>query len=79
MNPAEYEVMARVEERVDLATMHPSLRGRLQIPVEPIDVDHLSTVCELVFLCLPHGPAGEMPADHLAGLGLGDEEESPAS
>lgn len=26
-----------------------------------------------------HGPAGEMPADHLAGLGLGDEEESPTS
>jgi N-acetyl-gamma-glutamyl-phosphate reductase len=53
-------LMARVEKRVDLATMHPSLRGRLQIPVEPIDVDHLSTVCELVFLCLPHGPAGEI-------------------
>ena len=53
-------LMARVEERVDLATMHPSLRGRLQIPVEPIDADHLSSVCELVFLCLPHGPAGEI-------------------
>ena len=26
-----------------------------------------------------HGPAGEMPADHLSGLGLGDEEESPVS
>ncbi len=24
-----------------------------------------------------HGPAGVMPPDHLSGLGLGDEEESP--
>ena len=26
-----------------------------------------------------HGPAGEMPADHLSGLGLGPEEESSPS
>lgn len=50
----------RVEEDLSLDDVHPSLRGRCAVPIVAADEDHLATQCDLVFLCLPHGPAAEL-------------------
>jgi N-acetyl-gamma-glutamyl-phosphate reductase len=53
-------LMARVEKPVRVATMHGALRGRCDVPVEPISIERLTEMADVVFLCLPHGPAGEL-------------------
>jgi N-acetyl-gamma-glutamyl-phosphate reductase len=71
INHPEAEItrlMARVEETADLAALHPALRARCEVPVQPIDEDALAAVCDVVFLCLPHGPAATC-ARRLAALG----------
>jgi N-acetyl-gamma-glutamyl-phosphate reductase len=53
-------LMARVEAPANLGAIHPPLRGRIDCPVIPIDLELLMRETDLVFLCLPHGPAAEM-------------------
>jgi len=51
---------ARVEKPIDVGSVHPALRGRLGVPIEAVSTEALAERCDLVFLCLPHGPAAEM-------------------
>ncbi|NUP91056.1 MAG: N-acetyl-gamma-glutamyl-phosphate reductase [Candidatus Sumerlaeia bacterium] len=53
-------LMARVDKPVPVASSHPGLRGRTEVPIVPLDGDRLASDCDLAFLCLPHGPAAEM-------------------
>jgi N-acetyl-gamma-glutamyl-phosphate reductase len=53
-------LMARVEEPIEVGGVHRGLRGRLDLPIEGISIEALTDRCDLVFLCLPHGPAAEL-------------------
>ncbi len=50
-------LMARLDEPLDVGDVHPTLRDRCDLKVIPIDEARLAEECELVFLCMPHGPA----------------------
>lgn len=59
-------LMARVDAPTDLAALHPALRRVCTRPVTTLDAQALADAADLVFLCLPHGPAAELAAPLLA-------------
>jgi N-acetyl-gamma-glutamyl-phosphate reductase len=55
-HPGAKLVMAtsRSDEAPEVAELHPSLRGRIDLACEPFDADKLASVAKVVFLGLPH-------------------------
>lgn len=50
-------LMARVEQPEPVAKYFPALRGVVELPIEPLNLDLLSERCDAVFLALPHTTA----------------------
>jgi N-acetyl-gamma-glutamyl-phosphate reductase len=53
----EVEITAltsRQEGRPPVSTIHPSLTGRLDLPLEDLGSDEIAERCDCVFSCLPH-------------------------
>ena len=42
------------EECAHVSEVFPPLRGRLDLPVEPVDLNKLSRIADVAFCCLPH-------------------------
>jgi N-acetyl-gamma-glutamyl-phosphate reductase len=55
-HPGAKVVMAtsRSDEAPEIAELHPSLRGRIDLACEPFDADKLASVAKVAFLGLPH-------------------------
>lgn len=53
---------SREESRPAIASLHPSLTGRLDLACEPFDADSLAKRVACAFLALPHGAAAEAAA-----------------
>lgn len=58
---------SRQEGRPHLATIHPSLTGRLDLHLEDIGPKEVAERCQAAFLCLPHAASAESAKALLAG------------
>ena len=70
-HPGAKVVMAtsRSDESPDVAELHPSLRGRIDLACEPFDADRLARVARVAFLGLPHTASLEVtPALRARGV-----------
>lgn len=66
-------LMARGEEPEPVENYFPSLRGLVETPVEPLDLEAMARRCDVVFLALPHTIAQEYAPKLLeAGVKLVD-------
>jgi N-acetyl-gamma-glutamyl-phosphate reductase len=76
VNHPEVEItclMARGEEPEPVTASFPSLRGLIDLEVEPTDAEAMATRCDAVFLCLPHTTAQEFAPTFLkAGVRIID-------
>jgi len=76
VNHPEVEItclMARGEKPEPVEVAFPSLRGLLDIDVEPTDPEAMAARCDAVFLCLPHTTAQEFASVFLdAGVRIID-------
>ncbi len=52
-------LMARGEQPEPVAVSFPSLRGMIDLDVEPTDAEAMAARCDVVFFCLPHTTAQE--------------------
>jgi N-acetyl-gamma-glutamyl-phosphate reductase len=50
---------SRQEGRPSVSAIHPSLTGRLDLPLEDAGPDVIAERCECAFLCLPHAASAE--------------------
>jgi N-acetyl-gamma-glutamyl-phosphate reductase len=50
---------SRQEGRPHVSTIHPSLTGRLDLPLEDLGPEAVAQRCECAFLCLPHAASAE--------------------
>lgn len=50
---------SRQEGRPAVSTIHPSLTGRLDLPLEDLGPEAIAQRCECAFLCLPHAASAE--------------------
>lgn len=50
---------SRAEDGKSLAEIHPSLVGRLDVPITMLDPQGLAQSCDVVMCCLPHGASAE--------------------
>ncbi|TWU43106.1 N-acetyl-gamma-glutamyl-phosphate reductase [Novipirellula aureliae] len=50
---------SRAEDGKSLAEIHPSLAGRLDVPIEMLDAQRIAKKCDVVMSCLPHGASAE--------------------
>jgi N-acetyl-gamma-glutamyl-phosphate reductase len=57
---------SRQEGRPSLATIHPSLTGRIDLRVEDPPVDEIAARADCVFSCLPHAASAEIAMKLLA-------------
>jgi N-acetyl-gamma-glutamyl-phosphate reductase len=62
-------VTSRQEGRPSIASVHPSLTGRLDLCLEDASPDAIAQRCDCAFLCLPHAASAEM-AKELLALGV---------
>ncbi|HEV7223502.1 MAG TPA: N-acetyl-gamma-glutamyl-phosphate reductase [Pirellulales bacterium] len=60
-------VTSRQEGRPPIASVHPSLTGRLDLPLEDLDPEELASRADCVFSCLPHGVTTGLVPQLLAG------------
>jgi len=60
-------VTSRQEGNVPIAMIHPSLTGRLDLPLENLEPAQIAARAECVFSCLPHGVTAAMVPALLAG------------
>lgn len=60
-------VTSRQEGNVPVAMIHPSLTGRLDLPLENLEPAQVAARCECVFSCLPHGVTAAMVPALLSG------------
>jgi N-acetyl-gamma-glutamyl-phosphate reductase len=60
---------SRQEDRPHVASVHPSLGGRLDLQLQPLDTPALADACDCVFSCLPHAASAEA-VSALADAGL---------
>jgi N-acetyl-gamma-glutamyl-phosphate reductase len=70
-HPGARIVMAtsRSDEAPEIAELHPSLRGRIDLKCEPFDADRLASVAQVAFLGLPHTASLEVtPALRARGV-----------
>lgn len=57
---AKIEVLtSRQEGRPPVSTIHPSLTGRLDLPLEDAGPEAVASRCDCAFLCLPHAASAE--------------------
>ena len=61
-------VTSRQEGRPPIASTHPSLTGRLDLPLEDFSPAAVAERCDCIFSCLPHAASAES-AKALLGLG----------
>ncbi|MFM8495059.1 MAG: N-acetyl-gamma-glutamyl-phosphate reductase, partial [Planctomycetia bacterium] len=59
-------VTSRQEGRPPISTVHPSLVGRLDLPLEDLAPDEVGTRADCVFSCLPHCASAEIVPQVLA-------------
>src|SRR5436309_15181703 len=59
-------VTSRQEGRPSIATIHPSLTGRLSLAVEDPPPDEIAARADCVFSCLPHAASAEIAMKLLA-------------
>ena len=59
-------VTSRQEGRPPISTIHPSLVGRLELPLEDLGPDEVGKRAECVFSCLPHCASAEIVPQVLA-------------
>jgi N-acetyl-gamma-glutamyl-phosphate reductase len=57
---------SRQEGRPSVASIHPSLTGRLDLVLEDVGPDVVAQRCECAFLCLPHAASAEAAKELLA-------------
>jgi N-acetyl-gamma-glutamyl-phosphate reductase len=57
---------SRQEGRPHIATIHPSLTGRLDLCLEDVGPDEVAKRCDCAFLCLPHAASAEAAKELLA-------------
>jgi N-acetyl-gamma-glutamyl-phosphate reductase len=50
---------SRQEGKPPVSTIHPSLTGRLDLPLEDLSPQQVAERCECAFLCLPHAASAE--------------------
>jgi N-acetyl-gamma-glutamyl-phosphate reductase len=50
---------SRQEGKPHVSTIHPSLTGRLDLPLEDLGPEAVAQRCECAFLCLPHAASAE--------------------
>ena len=60
-------VTSRQEGRPPIASVHPSLTGRLELPLEDLGPAELASRAECVFSCLPHGVTTTLVPQLLSG------------
>ena len=53
-------VTSRQEGRTPVSTVHPSLVGRLELPLEDLAPEEVGRRADCVFSCLPHGASAEI-------------------
>jgi len=61
------QVTSRQEDRPAISDVHPRLRGRLDLKLEPLDVDSVRKNADVLFSCLPHGASAEIVSTVLDG------------
>lgn len=54
---------SRSEDRPALGTVHPELRGRLNLELEPLQIESFRQRVDCVFSCLPHAASAEIVRD----------------
>ena len=59
-------VTSRQEGRPPISTIHPSLVGRLELPLEDLGPDEVGKRADCVFSCLPHCASAEIVPQVLA-------------
>src|SRR4051812_31522600 len=59
-------VTSRQEGRTPLASIHPSLTGRIKLAVEDPPPDEIAARADCVFSCLPHAASAEIAMKLLA-------------
>src|SRR3982751_533856 len=59
-------VTSRQEGRPAIASIHPSLTGRLNLAVTDPSADEIATQADCVFSCLPHAASAEIAMRLLA-------------
>ena len=59
-------VTSRQEGKPPISATHPSLTGRLDLPLEDVGPDEVAKRCDCAFLCLPHAASAEMAKELLA-------------
>ncbi len=57
---------SRQEGRPSIASIHPSLTGRLDLCLEDVGPDAVAQRCDCAFLCLPHAASAEAAKELLA-------------
>src|SRR6187401_712893 len=57
---------SRQEGRPHVSAIHPSLTGRLDLPLEDLGPEAVAQRCECAFLCLPHAASAEAAKELLA-------------
>lgn len=57
---------SRQEGRPPVSSVHPSLVGRIDLPLEDLEPEEVARRAECVFGCLPHGASAELLARTLA-------------
>jgi N-acetyl-gamma-glutamyl-phosphate reductase len=50
---------SRAEDGKPLAEIHPSLAGRCELQITPLDPQRLASQCDVAMCCLPHGASAE--------------------
>ncbi len=51
---------SRQESQPHVSEVHPCLAGRLDLRLEPVDIESVSRRCDLVFSCLPHASSANV-------------------
>ncbi|QDV13047.1 N-acetyl-gamma-glutamyl-phosphate reductase [Rosistilla oblonga] len=52
-------VTSRQDEGLSIAAVHPQLTSRLDLPLQPLEIDSFAQQCDVAFCCLPHGASAE--------------------
>ena len=61
------QVTSRQEDDLAIADVHPRLLGRLDLKLEPLDVESIRKNADVVFSCLPHAASAEIVSTILDG------------
>lgn len=59
-------VTSRTDSGQSIAQVHPSLHGRLDLPVTQLNISQVDQFLDCAFCCLPHGASAEIVSELLA-------------